>query len=204
SKRDWSSDVCSSDLEAVRTVSGEPAISRVVTDGKGNATFPAMQPGLYLIQESAVPAGYTAAEPFLVPLPLKDPSQVNRWLSEVDVYPKNAKVGIALQVNDEDAVAIGDRVSWSSASTIGLRREIDAYRIEHKISPHLDLASSSARNAAGITVRIPSGPPLSPGKHYDLRVDKEDKESDTIQVDFRGAGLRALENAVSKDPGAQV
>src|SRR5699024_3137032 len=58
--------------------------------------------------------------------------------------------------------------------------------------------------AAGITVRIPSGPPLSPGKHYDLRVDKEDKESDTIQVDFRGAGLRALEDAVSKDPGAQV
>ena len=191
-------------IAEARKVAGKPAISRMITDGNGNAAFPAMQPGLYLIQEPAVPAGYTAAEPFLVSLPLKDPSQLNRWLSEVHVYPKNVKVGIALQVDDEDAGAIGDQVPWPSASTIGLRRGIDAYRIEHKISSNLDLVSTSARNAARITVRIPSGPPLNPGEHYDLRVDKEGTESDTIQVDFRGAGLRALEDAVSKDPGAQV
>src|SRR5699024_2378451 len=72
-------------IAEARKVAGKPAISRMITDGNGNAAFPAMQPGLYLIQESAVPAGYTAAEPFLVSLPLKDPSQLNRWLSEVHV-----------------------------------------------------------------------------------------------------------------------
>lgn len=53
------------------------------TDGK--ASFPELEPGLYLLVQNKAAGGYQAAEPFLVSVPLLEDG---RYLYDVDASPK--------------------------------------------------------------------------------------------------------------------
>ena len=187
--------------EAGRKVEAEPVRARAVTDARGNATLSGLKPGLYYVQESGVPGGYVSAAPFLVPLPFPDSSGQGTWLDEVHVYPKNASVSIELHVNDEDAVSIGDTVSWQSSSGIGIRQDIDVYRIELRISPGLELAATPTVRIANPVARMSLASSFEEGTHYVIEMSSNARN---VTVEFLPAGLLQLESAVSAAPGAQV
>ena len=63
---------------------GVPA-QRVWINNEGRATFPNLQPGLYLFYQTVPADGFEVIPPFLVTLPMFDGE---RWLYDVDVSPK--------------------------------------------------------------------------------------------------------------------
>lgn len=64
-----------------------------VTDAKGETTFDIASAdlGLYLVVETYAPDKVKAKQaPFLVSVPMKNPSDTTTWLYNIHVYPKNA------------------------------------------------------------------------------------------------------------------
>ncbi|MCA0346635.1 MAG: SpaH/EbpB family LPXTG-anchored major pilin [Actinobacteria bacterium] len=189
------------DLDAAAAlVAGEPIAASDTTDANGNATLgPLAQPGLYYVQETVTPVGYVGAAPFLVALPLTDPVALNSWLSVVHVYPKNAPVGITLDVIDQAAVKLGDIVHWLSKSDIPTTPQIDGYRVVQRVDPKLRIVDGDDHITVGFDV---SGAPLLVlGTHYTRTVDRVTGQ---ITIDVLQAGLDELENVIKLHPGAKV
>ena len=62
----------------------------VTTNENGVAEFDTLKLGVYLVIETKYPAKVTSPmKPFLVSIPMTDPADVNEWLYDVTVYPKN-------------------------------------------------------------------------------------------------------------------
>lgn len=153
--------------EAADLVADEPVAAISTTDTSGNASLLNLRVGLYHVEETGIPAGYLGSAPFLVALPLSDPQRGDSWLSTVHVYPKNAKVNIALSVVDQDAVKTGDTIRWISRSAIPLHTSLDGYRVVQVINPHLlfDGDPASPARSDGVTVTIePSSLALQSGR----------------------------------------
>lgn len=91
------------------------AAGQVVTTGANGVTPALTLPiGLYYVTETdAGPNDIVSpADPFLVAIPL--PQGDAGWLYDVHVYPKNTVENEATKtVDDEDAYAIGDAVTWT-------------------------------------------------------------------------------------------
>ncbi len=66
----------------------------------GSPAFQNLPIGLYQVNETGAPGGVTPAVPFAVTLPMTNPSDLNAWMHDVYVYPKNAKTGITKSVKD--------------------------------------------------------------------------------------------------------
>ncbi|MFL6061825.1 MAG: SpaH/EbpB family LPXTG-anchored major pilin [Marmoricola sp.] len=112
------------------------------TDGTGTATFGSLPVGLYLVTESAPPAGATPSAPFLVSVPLTDPSAHDHWLYNVNVYPKNGINAVTKTVSDASAVKLGDPIAWTILGDIPDVATIDGYKITDQLDPKLDFVSA--------------------------------------------------------------
>jgi LPXTG-motif cell wall-anchored protein len=185
--------------DAADLVASEPVARSATTDEHGNATLAPLGVGLYYVQETVTPSGFTGAAPFLVALPLTNPTALDSWLTTVHVYPKNARVAIALDVIDRDAVKLGDVVEWLSRSDIPALADIDGYRVVQRIDPGLRLIDDGAHVAVGFDV--PGAPALVLGTHYTRTADPV---TGRIVIDFLPAGLDLLEQVIRDHPGAQV
>lgn len=189
--------------QAAAAVLEQPVAAKAITDVNGDATLKNLRDGLYYVQETGIPAGFTGAAPFLVALPLTHPTELDAWLNTVHVYPKNARVGINLDVFDQDAVKLGDTVNWVSRSTIPLQSTIDGYRVEQVINPKLELTGSTEELTEYVTVTIEgvNAPSLIPGVDYRLTYSSGNR---TLVIDLLESGLHKLEQAIVQDPSAQV
>ena len=78
--------------------------STTTTDAAGTATLGNLPLGLYLVTETGYPAGVTPSAPFLVTLPMTDPTSENSWKYDVNVYPKNAVTTATKTVSDTSAI----------------------------------------------------------------------------------------------------
>jgi len=150
------------------------------TDAAGDASFPGLPLGLYLVSETSVPAGVTPGTPFLVTLPLTDPEDRDAWLYDVHVYPKNAVTGGEKTVRDAGAVAQGDEIVYTIRGDIPNVEVIDGYRIVDALDPRLDHLSTA--------VSLTNGVPVAEGR--DARV-SFDQAGNTVTVEFTEQG-RAL------------
>ncbi len=103
--------------EATELVAGVPVAGSGVTGTTGVVELGGLDVGLYYVSETDAPAGVMESPPFLVTLPMPHPTE-DSWLYTVHVYPKNARVGVALGVRDEDAVTCGDTVNWKARADI--------------------------------------------------------------------------------------
>lgn len=88
------------------------------TEASGDITFENLALGAYVVTETAVPAGYTASAPFLVTVPMTDPTDPTKWNYAPHVYPKNPKTEIAKTVEDSNALAVGSTLSYTLESDI--------------------------------------------------------------------------------------
>ena len=67
-----------------------PFVLPQTTDEKGLATFNSLELGLYVVVETATPDKVTSpVKPFLVSVPMTKASNLNEWLYDIHVYPKN-------------------------------------------------------------------------------------------------------------------
>ena len=144
--------------DAATLVAGEPVAAAATTDAAGAATLGGLSAGLYFVTETVTPAGFVGAEAFLVSLPFTAPDTGDRWLSTVHVYPKNAKVGIALDVVDADAITLGDTVTWRAHADVPAQPRIDGYEVINILAngvmlESLDSVSVTLGGAAGTLKR---------------------------------------------------
>ncbi|MFT3876412.1 MAG: SpaH/EbpB family LPXTG-anchored major pilin [Propioniciclava sp.] len=196
----------------------EPAAAMTRTTASGGvASFTPLARGVYLFRETAAPAGVTAGADFLVAVPLTDPTNLDAWLTDIYVYPKNARItGDKTVVNAVDYV-VGDTATWSiSAAIPRLENPVagapfvapDAFRITDTL---IDAQLSST--AAGIRVTVPTG--LSAPDDYSVEPVSTVVNTGTVaapnnvpatrwQVTFTPAGRAKLATAVNADANARV
>lgn len=135
--------------------SKDPAVT-ITTDSLGEATAIELPLGLYLVTETAVPAGVTAGAPFLVTIPLTDPDTQNSWIYDIHLYPKNAKIGTGEKtVSDKNATKIGDDITFTIRGDIPNLPVIDGYRITDPLDPRLTYKSATVTLEGGATL-VPS------------------------------------------------
>lgn len=188
--------------EAIQRVANQDVAAQEVTDANGRASLSSLASGVYYVQETDTPAGYVGAEPFLVALPLTHPVERDEWLSTVHVYPKDATAGITLDVIDEDAVKLGDRVQWNSRSDIPQQSTIDGYRVDQVINSNLDLVGTdNLLDEITVTLDCNDCPDLVPNIDYQLSYDGDGQTLTTV---FASSGLEKLEAAIDENPTAQV
>lgn len=157
-----------------------------ITNGAGTAVFGNLPVGLYMVSETSYPDGVTPSAPFLVSVPLTDPTNKNNWLYNVHVYPKNSIAGIEKTVQDAAGVKLGDAITFTITGDIPNDAVIDGYKITDKLDPKLDYV--------GAAVTLVDGTPLTVGTHYSVVYAAATR---TVTVEFTKAGrdLLALHNS---------
>jgi fimbrial isopeptide formation D2 family protein len=153
----------------------------VTTAADGSATAANLPLGVYLVTETVYPAGATPSAPFLITVPLTDPTNLDHWLYAVHVYPKNAITRGDKTVNDAASVKLGDTVSWTILADIPDLAVIDGYRIVDPLDAKLTYKAT--------TVTLDDGTVLTAGTDYTLT---STGTPTTVTVDFTTTGLGKL------------
>ena len=154
----------------------------------GSLTFSNLPVGAYLIQETdwsapqdsngdPIDGGVTPSLPFILTMPMTHPSELQDWIYDVHVYPKNAVSTVEKTIEDADAVTVGDEISYTINGDIPPGVVNDAYRIRDIFDAKLAYASSEVYlvNSAGEEL-------LVDGTDYTITVDGQ-----TVDVDITGA-----------------
>lgn len=168
-----------------------------VTNGDGDATFADLPLGLYLVQETKAPAGVTKAAPFLVTVPLTDPTKRSDWLYDIHVYPKNSSVTAEKTVQDASATKVGDTVNWTITGKLPRTANADGsfaaptgYRVVDQLDQRLKLAEAQ--------VSILNGPKIVLDTDYTVT-----DVNNVVTIDFTAEGLKKL-GAAAADTAARV
>jgi len=170
----------------------------------GKLLFANLKQGIYLVEEVENTATEGVVSPFLVSIPMTDPTNQSNWLYDIYVYPKNtlAKGTIDKKVLDKSgkqqsstSASIGEKVEWLISVTIpGAVAGIDPTNPDagyFYITDSLD----SRLNYKGVKVEIVSKDGtkrelLVEGTHYILTAPNEGAPGtgeDDIIVDFKTA-----------------
>lgn len=194
--------------EAQGLVAGEPDLTGT-TGANGNpsgqVSWDDLPRGLYLIEEDAasLPSGVSASEPFLLSVPLTDPTDRNSWLDTIYIYPKNSLVDGTKTVNNADALVAGSLVDWTIQTDIPLIPNAlgdgfqapDAYRVDDTLqNDQLELAAAAEES---ISVQI-GGQAVDSSYYEVVEADVDDPASATrYQIEFNVTGLDELAAAAN-------
>ncbi|WP_194420362.1 SpaH/EbpB family LPXTG-anchored major pilin [Microbacterium abyssi] len=151
------------------------------TDASGEAFFGDLDLGLYLVSETSYPGGVTPSAPFLVTVPVTDPENLDDWLYDVHVYPKNSVTAAQKTVTDADDIALGDEIEFTITSDISNEASIDGYRVVDALNSALDYT--------GTAVTLSNGTAITAGTHFTVA---HDEVTNTVTVDFTAAGRLML------------
>ncbi len=91
------------------------------TDSNGEALFQNLTPRLFVVVEAGLPPLATSGSaPFLVTVPITDPTNKDAWLSNVYVYPKNAAASATKTVDDSAALVGKNGSDFQSGSPVAI------------------------------------------------------------------------------------
>ncbi len=116
------------------------------TDAAGLATFSDLAVGAYLVKETAVPAGsgLTPVQPFVVTVPMSHPTNLDTWLYDVHVYPKNPAAAATKSVAEGTSVALGENVTWTIKADVPAgANPIAGFRVEDNLDAKLGYVSTA-------------------------------------------------------------
>lgn len=190
------------------------------TENKGVYTFGDMAIGVYLVVETKIPEGYTAAsKSFLVSIPEWD-QETGEWNYAVTAYPKNAPLTLDKSIKDgEDKVseatkAVGDQVPYvveailpyyggASALTAEQIAGVE-YCFKDTMSKGLTFNNDLVVKVDGIADPLTAGTKTvndstgeitwSDGADYALNYTTDAEGVTTITVDFNWASLNASQS----------
>lgn len=185
------------------------------TDSTGQITFSGLPVGLYYVHEVSAPKGYTPATPFVITLPMTDPTDQSTWMYDVYAYPKNAADSATKSVRDKDTQttdsAAGQAarhdltytITTSITDGLATGTDIGRYEVHDTFDPRLTVGE----------VRLaidPDGPagtdatsPLTPVDDYTVTKNAF-AEGTALKVSLTGTGLAKLAAANTADDAATV
>ncbi len=163
------------------------------TTDLGLASIEALPLGVYYVKETTFPNNVTPVAPFLVTIPRTDPKNLNQWVYNVDVFPKNATTTATKTVADAAATIIGDNVEWTILADVPKVQTVDKYVIEDQLDEKLQYVSDS------VSLTGTSGVVLDDADYTVTTV-----PSEPVTVTFTPAGRAKLASAWLGDPGARV
>jgi fimbrial isopeptide formation D2 family protein/LPXTG-motif cell wall-anchored protein len=166
--------------------------SRVgTTAGGGLLTFADMPLGLFVVEETATPAGVVAADPFLVTLPMTHPIDRDVWMYDVYVYPKNAQVGVSKSVVDADVFHAGQNITWNILADVpvNVNATLDMFRLVDVLDSRLTFVS------ADVTL---DGNAVAP-EYFSVTTTGHE-----VRIDFTAAGLTVLDAAAPAQVGVAL
>lgn len=173
-----------------KTVEGGTAAALTqTTNSKGEALFSSLPVGLYLVQQVgfapvAENQQMTMSMPFLITVPMTDPSTVDSWVYNLHVYPKNTFSEVTKTVDDAEVNAVGETISYGIETTIPGGKVTTKYVVRDALDPKLKFK--------GATVEI-AGTPTQ-----DFTVQHKDG---VVEVDLgataRGQAFQALKTDAS-------
>ncbi|MCD7101126.1 SpaH/EbpB family LPXTG-anchored major pilin [Pseudoclavibacter sp. 13-3] len=173
-------------------------------DGITQMTLPR---GLYVVKEKSAPAGVTPSAPFLLSVPLTNPTDLNKWLDPIYIYPKNSVVTVSKTADDAAARSVGDTsgtprdgVSWTVQGDIPKDESITKYVIGDPLDSRLTLKGSLA-DSATVSLIGQDGTPLA---GVTLTRDTDYTVTDNVTVTFTEAGRAKLVAAWKADAAAKV
>lgn len=227
---EWQRAVADITLEEAQTEIGATpdAVRAGVTDEAGVIKWQTGEPGaqgddlprgLYLIRETDSPTladgrAVVPAGDFLLALPLTHPDDLDRWLEDVFVYPKNDTVQGEKTVENATDFAVGDIVTWSINAEIPTIRDhttgdfiaTDKFEIHDILTDdQLTVAIPTDGEAAdSVNVAVPAG--LVKGTDYRVEIDAGDGTNGAqagqtlVKVVFEETGRQKLAGALTADP----
>ncbi|MDN4615363.1 SpaH/EbpB family LPXTG-anchored major pilin [Leifsonia sp. F6_8S_P_1B] len=166
--------------------------SVVTTASTGIAKASNLDLGLYYVTETKYPAGVTPAAPFLITVPMTDPANLDKWMYDVHVYPKNSKVGGSKTVKDATEIAMGGPVDWTILADIPAGPATDGYRIVDPLDSRLTYSKADVSLTSGGTLTT---------SDYTATLDAA---TNTVTIDVNAAGRAKLAAAKTADASAQV
>ncbi|WP_404430771.1 SpaH/EbpB family LPXTG-anchored major pilin [Microbacterium lacus] len=188
---------------ALAAYTGDPAEAPELVDGAsgsgvtgaagidGVVTFGNLPVGAYLIEETNYPIGVTPSAPFIITVPLTNPTNDNEWIYNVHAYPKNAITTAEKTVEDSEDVKIGDDIEFTITADIPNAEIIDAYQIVDVLDEKLDYLSTSVSlvDPDGVLADIV----LVEGTHYTVVPAAATIDGPIVTIAFTPAGLDLLE-----------
>lgn len=179
----------------------------------GGVTTLTLPRGLYVVKESSAPAGVVPAVPFLLAVPLTNPTDPTKWLDNIYVYPKNAKISAAKTVSNATKFVVGDTVTWTIDTAIPRVPNpagspaflaTDAFVVQDTLT---NAQLTTTASATDLRVTAPAGLTRGTGSDGDYNVVLDtttDPAKTTVKVVFTAAGLGKLAQAVNADANAKV
>lgn len=221
----WQQNVAGTTLSTAQAAVGATptAVRTGTTDGNGIVRWQTgaagnqgddLPWGLYLIRETGTPADVVAAGDFLVAVPLTDPEDLDGWLEDIFVYPKNAKVDATKSVENAADLVVGNTVTWTIDTAIPQVRAndgaayiaTDAFEIHDTLQDD-ELALDETAPATGITVTAPAGlakgVQAGPQQDYYVVADTASGAT-TYRIVFTADGRAKLADALNNGTGDRV
>lgn len=172
------------------------------TAADGTAFFEDLPIGLYLVTEVLTPeqiaSGITAIDsPFLVTLPLTHPTDLDTWIYDVHVYPKNRVSDAPVKTvsdNDGSTLAVGDSIDWTITSQIPAG-ELTAYGIRDVLSDSLEHTGTAVSVTAGDIALVADDYVVVPASSAN---------DNTVRITFTEAGLVKLAAIHTADASVQI
>lgn len=141
---------------AVKAVEDGSALPGTITEGTpvkqttasdGIATFADLPVGAYKVEEKLTTEQmqkYTGVAPFVVTIPMTHPTDLNKWVYDVHVYPKNDVRSAKKAVKDAAANFMGSSdVVWNVTTSIPGGEATDLYRVTDQLDPKLTYKSAT-------------------------------------------------------------
>lgn len=154
-----------------------------VTDANGQVSFSGLPLGLYYAVESKAPAGLQNVAPFLVTLPLSNPTG-DGWMYDVYLYPKDADGSTKVPMDDQGPKA-GETLTWKINSVI--RDDLSYLKVRDDLDKALEYVSTVV-SVGGVTMTTPTEYTVTTSDISGTNPDKGTR----VDVEFTPAGINTL------------
>lgn len=166
----------------------------VKTTASGEAKFNDLPVGAYAVSEKLTDEQkmkYTGVVPFIVTIPMTHPTQLNTWVYDVHVYPKNDVHAAEKKVVDASASDMNTSdVNFTIETSIPAGHASDLYRVEDKLDSRIQFKSATV--AAGKTA-------LTDKSDYTIT-----NAENTVAMELTEQGRAKAFAALSSDANAKV
>lgn len=174
-----------------KALEGDGAYSKEGATGEdGTLKFENLPKGLYKVTETEVPAnsGLVPGAPFLVYVPMTN-SEGKGWIYDVHAYPKNSKVTITKEVEDQNAQAGQDYkyTITTGVPAVAKNSKLEKYIVKDVLDLKLDAVNATVEVKYGESADKAQA--LVAGTDYQLV-----KDGQEIKVEFTEAGRDKLKS----------